>query len=83
MKGIGEKTATAITNTFGEDTLSILEANPERIFEVPHIQKARAKDLLKALQDKNTCKTPWSFACPWNWANQGNALIPKVWSKHE
>jgi exodeoxyribonuclease V alpha subunit len=61
MKGIGEKTATAITNTFGEDTLSILEANPERIFEVPHIQKARAKDLLKALQDKKYLQNTMVF----------------------
>jgi exodeoxyribonuclease V alpha subunit len=61
IKGIGEKTAKAIVDTFGEDTLSILEATPEKIFDVHNIGHSRAKDLLKALEDKKYLQSTMVF----------------------
>ena len=37
MKGIGRKTAAAIVSAFGEDTLRIIEEEPQRLTEVPGI----------------------------------------------
>ena len=42
IRGIGEATARAITDRFGEETLSILDNSPERLTEIPGIGKKRA-----------------------------------------
>ncbi len=49
IKGIGDKTAKAIVDTFSEQTLEILTQTPERIYEVPGIGKSRAAELISAL----------------------------------
>ena len=64
IKGVGESTAKAIVETFGMDTLEILENAPERLTEVPGIGRMRAatiansyamqkdmRDVMMALQD--------------------------------
>lgn len=42
IRGVGLPTAQAIVNTFGMDTLSIIENYPERLCEVPGIGRMRA-----------------------------------------
>ncbi|MDR0840581.1 MAG: ATP-dependent RecD-like DNA helicase [Christensenellaceae bacterium] len=42
IKGVGESTAEAIVNTFGMDTLTVLDAQAERLTEVPGIGRVRA-----------------------------------------
>lgn len=37
VKGIGPKTADIIVETFGEDTIEVLDENPSRLLEVPRI----------------------------------------------
>jgi exodeoxyribonuclease V alpha subunit len=37
VKGIGPKTADVIVETFGEDTIEVLDENPSRLLEVPRI----------------------------------------------
>ncbi len=64
IKGVGESTARAIVGTFGADTLSIIEQEPERLTEVPGIGSSRAhmiaasmaaqrdmRDVMMALQE--------------------------------
>ena len=64
IRGVGESTAREIVNTFGMETLSVLENAPERLREVPGIGRLRAakiaesyntqrdmKDIMLALQD--------------------------------
>ncbi len=64
IRGVGESTAREIVNTFGMETLSVLENAPERLREVPGIGKFRAakiaesyntqrdmKDIMLALQE--------------------------------
>ena len=42
VKGIGRKTASAIVEKFGEDTLKIMEEAPERLTQIPGIGNKRA-----------------------------------------
>ena len=43
LKGIGPKTAARIVECFGEDTLAIMEREPERLAEVPGISREKAR----------------------------------------
>ena len=42
IRGVGESTAREIVNTFGTDTLAVLENEPQRLTEVPGIGRLRA-----------------------------------------
>ena len=43
IKGIGPRTATRIVERFGENTLHIMEQEPQRLAEIPGISAAKAK----------------------------------------
>lgn len=45
MKGIGDKYADSIVDTFGEDTLKILDKEPERLREVSGVGKKRLEQI--------------------------------------
>ncbi len=45
IKGVGESTARAIVQTFGMDTLTVMEETPERLTEVPGIGRMRAQTI--------------------------------------
>ena len=45
IKGIGPKMAEAIVNRFGDETLEIIEKNPDRLFEVSGLGKAKVKTI--------------------------------------
>lgn len=47
VKGIGPKTAQKIVARFGEDSLRILDASPERLAEISGISLAKAKEMGK------------------------------------
>lgn len=51
VKGIGERRAEMIVDYFGDDTLKILNKNPERLTEVPQIKKELAERLARAWAD--------------------------------
>ena len=48
IKGVGEATARDIVSTFGMDTLSVLENEPERLREVPGIGRLRANKIAES-----------------------------------
>lgn len=50
LKGIGKKTAAAIVQRFGEDTLKIIEEEPERLTEVDGIGKVKAASIAEAFE---------------------------------
>lgn len=52
IKGIGPATATAITDRFGEDTLRVLEEEPERLSEVRGITPSRAAKIGEAYREQ-------------------------------
>lgn len=45
IKGIGPKTAKLIVNKFGEDTLNIIENNPEKLAKISGIGEKRAQSI--------------------------------------
>ena len=45
IKGIGPKTAARIVSRFGEQTLQVMEREPERLAEISGITKAKAKEI--------------------------------------
>ena len=74
IKGIGKKTANRLVNHFGAKTLEVIENNPEKLYEVNGIGKAKAtlistswkehhavRDLMKFLQDQGV-KASYSAA---------------------
>lgn len=48
IRGVGESTAREIVNTFGTDTLAVLENEPQRLTEVPGIGRLRAAKIAES-----------------------------------
>lgn len=52
IKGIGKKTASAIVQVFGVETLEVIEKEPERLSEVPGIGPKTAAKIAEAYRDQ-------------------------------
>ncbi len=61
IKGIGPVMAKRIVNRFGEDTLSVIEKNIERLGEVDGIGKKRMKMIRKAWDDQKEIREVMVF----------------------
>ncbi|MBP3634998.1 MAG: ATP-dependent RecD-like DNA helicase [Bacilli bacterium] len=53
FKGVGEKTATSIVETLGNDTLSLIEENYQNLLLVPNMKEAKAKQIHDTLSKYN------------------------------
>src|SRR5512147_1184896 len=56
IKGIGPRLAERIVDTFGADTLEVLEEHPERMQEVPDIGPKRSRQITLAWQEQKQVK---------------------------
>lgn len=61
IKGIGEKMAERIVNTFKEDTFRIMEEEPERLAEIKGISMTKAMDIAAQLVDKRDMRKAMTF----------------------
>lgn len=61
IKGIGEKMAERIVNTFKEDTFRIMEQEPERLAEIKGISLNKAMDIDAQLVDKRDMRKAMIF----------------------
>lgn len=61
IKGIGEKMAERIVNTFKEDTFRIMEEEPERLAEIKGISVTKAMDIAAQLVDKRDMRKAMIF----------------------
>lgn len=61
IKGIGEKMAERIVNTFKEDTFRIMEEEPERLAEIKGISMTKAMDIAAQLVDKRDMRKAMIF----------------------
>ena len=52
IKGIGPVTASALVRTFGEDTLRIIEEEPERLSKIKGITARRAQEIGKQFREQ-------------------------------
>ncbi len=61
IKGIGPKYAKLIVNTFGADTLDVIESEPERLLEVPGIGEKRVERIRQGWTDQKEIKNIMLF----------------------
>ena len=61
IKGIGEKMAERIVNTFKEDTFRFMEEEPERLAEIKGISMTKAMDIAAQLVDKRDMRKAMIF----------------------
>lgn len=56
IKGIGPVMAKRIVDTFGAETLNIIERRPRKLYEVPGIGRKRIDDIVRAWQEQQDIK---------------------------
>lgn len=61
IKGIGPVYAERIVNTFGLETLDIIDQTPDRLSEVPGIGQKRVDQIKKCWKDQNSIRTVMIF----------------------
>jgi exodeoxyribonuclease V alpha subunit len=61
IKGIGPKTAEKIVNTFGAETLAVIDAQPQRLREVPDIGQKRYQLIAEAWEAQKSIKEVMVF----------------------
>ena len=61
IKGIGPKYAKLIVNMFGADTLTVIETEPERLYEVPGIGSKRVERITKSWTEQKEIKNIMLF----------------------
>ena len=61
IKGVGPKFAKRIVQTFGKDTLDVIEENPDELLKVTGIGKLRVERIKKSWQDQKEIKNIMLF----------------------
>lgn len=64
IKGIGPKTAEKIYDMFGADTLNMLDANPEKLLEVPGISKNKLEKICESYLASRGARDIVAFLAP-------------------
>lgn len=73
IHGIGKKLAERIYNTFGDDTLKILDSDPDRIREVPGISGKRCEQLRSSYLETRSARRIITLLAPLD-INAGQAV---------
>lgn len=79
IKGIGESLAARIIKTFGEDTLRILDEEPERLAEVKGISERMAREISAQTREKQEVRGAMMFLQQYGITNQ-KAL--RIWQTY-
>lgn len=61
ISGIGEKLAERIVSFFGEDTMHVLECEPERLAEVKGISERKAREIAVQFYEKRDARAAFMF----------------------
>lgn len=61
IKGIGAALAARIVRRFGEDTMRILDEEPERLAEVKGISEAKAREIAQQVAEKSEMRSAMMF----------------------
>ncbi|THB69575.1 MAG: ATP-dependent RecD-like DNA helicase [Desulfovibrio sp.] len=61
VKGVGAATAGRIVKEFGEETLEVLDKEPERLFEVKKITKKQVEAIIRAWEDHKAVRDVMLF----------------------
>ncbi len=81
IKGVGPKFAKLIVETFGSDTLGILEHNPERLLEVPKLGTKKAESIAKSYLEQKSIKNLMMFLSSAGISTSLGQKIFKVYGK--
>ena len=65
IKGVGAVTAARIVETFGEDTIDVLDNTPERLREVPGLKAKKAQEIADAWGEKQDERRIMIFLQSW------------------
>ncbi len=74
IKGVGAVLADRIVNTFGEDTLKIIEEEPERLAEIRGITMRKAMEICNQIEEKKDARDVMIFL-------QGYGISPTLSNK--
>lgn len=66
IKGIGEKTARAIVDAFGADTLLIFENSPEKLLTIKGISQKKLDKIIDSYRSSHIMRDIISFLAPYN-----------------
>ena len=84
IRGIGKRLAERIYNTFGDDTLTILDNDPDRIREVPGINSRRSEQLRDSYLETRSARRIITMLAPLDIsAGQAVRLQKELGSKAE
>src|SRR5205814_3777732 len=61
LKGVGPVVAEHIVNTFGLDTLDVLDEHPERLAEVPGLGARKANQIAEIWRDRRALQNLMHF----------------------
>jgi len=70
IKGIGEKTAKFIVDKFGQNTMEIIENEPERLLEIRGISEARLEKIVKSISESKELKDIIAYLAPFDISNK-------------
>ena len=79
ISGVREALAHRIVKTFGEDTLRILDEEPERLAEIKGISKSKARDIAAQLYEKRDLRDGLLFLAKYHIPN---TLALKIWKQY-
>lgn len=80
FKGIGEKTAEKIVDTLGEDCLDTLLDQPDRLSQVPGLNKEKRKMIIDVLKEEQGMQR---IILTLNKYGIGNQLAYKIYARYE
>lgn len=64
LKGIGEKTADAIVQRFGADSLNVIEQTPEKLLEIRGITEERLEEIKDGYAESKTIRELMTILAP-------------------
>ncbi|MBQ8527151.1 MAG: ATP-dependent RecD-like DNA helicase [Lachnospiraceae bacterium] len=79
VKGVGEALAARIVKRFGEDTLRIMEEEPERLAEIKGISLRKAQDIAVTVAEKKDLRAAMLFLQKYG---IGNTLAVKIYETY-
>ena len=79
IKKIGPVLARSIVDTFGDDTLDVLDNEPERRMEVPNIGKKRVQNIIEAVKSQRAIRAIMVWLKRYDITNGLATKIYKTW----
>jgi len=79
IKKIGPVLARSIVDTFGDDTLDVLDNEPERLMEVPNIGKKRVQNIIEAVKSQRAIRAIMVWLKRYDITNGLATKIYKTW----